>query len=178
MQNLQQHAGLSCQFANFALAGLGGANTTHSHAASLPFVINGVWGTAPTGTTTPTTNSAATDPGSINGVRAAGSALSTVAPATGFRAALVVWTIDAAGTKRIRSRGFFESLSGQALDLAFPDIPLTEIPVSYHIGRAGTTVSGTWTYGSSNWNATGMTWTTVVNVCGLPPAGSVNVTAS
>ena len=179
MYNLNQHIGASLNLANFALAGLSGAATTHSHTASVPCSIGGVFGTSPSGTTTPTTNSAATQPGAnngiVSGVIAAGSALAGVAPASGFRAALVVWTTNAAGTKIVRSNGFFTALDSGPVALEFPPIPVTEIPLSYHTVKLGTTVSGTWTFGSSNWNATGVTIGTVVNLCGLPSAGSVVV---
>ena len=175
MYNLSQVVGLTAPLANFTLAGLSGAATTHSHAASLPFVINGIFGTAPTGTTTPTTNSSATQPGTFGFPVAAGGALAGTAPATGFRAALVVWTIDAAGTKRIRSNGFFTSLGGEGLALDMPAIPTTEVAVAYHTVKLGTTVSGTWTYGSSNWNATGVTIGTVANVAALPHPSVVTV---
>lgn len=175
MLNLNQFNALTSAFASFALAGLNGAATTHSHAVSLPFAINGAFGTAPTGTTTPTTNSAATRYGSVNGPLAAGTALSVTAPATGFRAALVVWTLDASGTKRIRSNGFYTSLGGEALALEFPDIPATEVAVAYHTVRAASTLSGTWTYGSSNWNVAGITIGTVVNLANMPAAGTVSV---
>lgn len=176
MYNLSQHNGFTGPLGTFALAGLSGAATTHSHTASLPVAINGVIGTSPTGTTTPTTNSAATRPGSLNFPQAAGSALAGNAPASGFRAALVVWTVDAAGTKRIRSNGFFTSLGGDALALEFPDIPTTEVPVAYHTVRLASTLSGTWTFGTSNWNVAGVTVGTVVNLCGLPGGpGAVQV---
>lgn len=168
MYNLAQHSGFTGNLLSFALAGLSGAATTHSHTASVPIVVAGVFGTSPSGTTTPTVNSSATDRGAVTSLAAAGSAFSVVAPSAGFRGALVVWTVDSSGTKRIRSRGWFESASGLPIDLVFPDIPTTEVPLSYHTLKAGTTVSGTWTFGSSNWNATGITVGTVVNLFGMP----------
>lgn len=174
--NLSSPSGLTCNFANFALAGLGGA-TTHSHTASVPIVIKGRWATSPSGTTTPTTNSAPTHVSSVLGALPAGSALSVTAPAAGFKAALVVWTCDAAGTKKIRSNGFFASAGGAPLDLEFPAIPDDECVLSYHTLKAISTLSGTWTYGSNNFTGvTGMTTGTVVNVCGAPGvAGAVTV---
>lgn len=172
---LQQITGLTLNLLNFALAGLSGAASTHSHTASVPVVINGAFGTSPSGTTTPTTNSGVTDPRAVSPNLAAGSALAVAAPTTGFRAALVVWTVNAAGTKIVRSRGFFESAGGAPIDLAMPDIPATEVPLSYHTVKAGTTVSGTWTFGTSLWNATGITIGAVTNCCGQPGIGAVSV---
>jgi hypothetical protein len=174
MYNLQQHAGANVCLGNFTLTGLSGAATTHSHTASLPIAIGGVFGTSPSGTATPTVNSAPSAPTAIVAA-VAGAALASAAPASGFRAALVVWTVDAAGTKRIRSTGWHESLSGAELSLPFPTIPSTEVAVAYHTIKAGTTVSGTWTFGSSNWNSTGITVGTVVNLFGLPQIGAVQV---
>ena len=149
--------GLSAVLGNAGLTGLSGAATTYSTSA-FAYAINGVAYSngANSAAATPTTNSTT------------GAALATTAPATGFRAALVVWTVDAAGTERIRSRGFVTSLGGDAVVLELPEIPLTEVPFAMHTVRAGTTVSGTWTFGSSNWNATGITIGTVVNLASRP----------
>lgn len=175
MQNLSQLNGLNLVLGTFALAGLTGAATTHSHTASLVVAINGNIGTSPSGTTTPTTNSSATQVGAVSGALVAGSALSVGIPASGFRAALVVWTVDSAGTKRIRSNGFFASPGGDSIALEFPVIPPTEVPVAYHTVKVGTTLAATWTYGSSNWNATGVTIGTVVNTVGQSGVGAVVV---
>lgn len=168
MYNLNQFNALSAVLGNFALAGLSGAATTHSHTASLVNVVNGVVGTSPSGTTTPTTNSSATAPGTLNFPQAAGAALAGTAPTTGFRAALVVWTVNSAGTKKIRSNGFYTGAEGATLDLDFPTIPSDENVVAFHTVKLATTVSGTWTYGSSNWNATGVTIGAVSNCVGMP----------
>lgn len=172
--NLQGSSGLNLVLttAGFALGSLGGA-TTHSHTASLVALINGSYNaTAPSGTTTPTVNSSQTHVSSVYKALPAGSALAVTAPTTGFRGALVLWTIDSGGTKRIRSTGWFESAGGAPLELPFPDVPVTEIPVAYHTLKAISTLSGTWTYGSSNFTGvTGMTTGTVVNVPGaIPPS--------
>lgn len=175
MYQANQLSGLTAVFQSFNLGGLSGAATTHSHTASLQFAVNGAFGTAPTGTTTPTVNSSRQDVGSVNGTAPAGAPLSVAAPASGFRGALVVWTIDAAGTKRIRSKGFFDSLAGNALTLEFPDVPPTEVVVAYHTVRIGTNLSGTFTYGTSNWNTTGVTVGAVVNTTATPGPGAVQI---
>ena len=120
----------------------------------------------------PTVNSSPRDAGAVNGSAAAGQALAITAPAasTQFRGALIVWTIDTGGTRRMRSRGFFES-NGDPLALEFPEIPVTEVPFAYFTLKAISTLSGTWTHGSSNWTGvTGMTAGTPVNICMLPAA--------
>lgn len=164
MQNLQEASALSAVLGNAGLTGLSGAATTYSTSA-VPVSINGVATTkaAVSGGTTPTTNSTSA------------AALTVTAPATGHKAALVVWTVDTGGTERIRSDGFVTSLSGAEIILDFPDIPATEVPFAYHTLKAGTTVSGTWTFGSSNWNATGMTVGTVVNCSMIPHPSVVSV---
>lgn len=176
MYNLSQANALNAVFANPTLA-LTSANITHSHAASLPVAIAGIFATSPTGTTTPTVNSSPRDYGSVGGPAAAGAVLSVTAPAsaTQFRGALVVWTVDAAGTKRIRSRGFFES-NGDPLALEFPEIPVTEVPIGYHTLRAVSTLVGTWTLGASNWTGvTGMTAGAVTQLAGVLPSGRVTL---
>jgi hypothetical protein len=176
MFNLSQANALNAILANPTLA-LGGAATTHSHAASLPVVVGGIFATSPTGTVTPTTNSSPQDFRSVGGAVAAGLPLTITAPAaaTQFRGALVVWTVDAAGTKRIRSRGFFES-NGEPLALEFPEIPVTEVPLGYHTLRAISTLVGTWTFGSNNWTGvTGLTAGAVVQLPGMLPAARVTL---
>lgn len=175
MFNLSQANGLNAVLANPTLA-LTGAATTHSHAASLPVVIGGVFATSPTGTATPTVNSSPTDYRAVAGALPAGAVLSVTAPAlaTQFRGALVVWTVDAAGTKRIRSRGFFES-NGDPLALEFPEIPVTEVPIGYHTLRAISTLVGTWTLGVNNWTGvTGLTSGAVVQLAGVLPTTPAN----
>ena len=162
MQNLQEASALTAVLGNFTLTGLSGAATYSS--AAVPVSINGV-----------VTTNAAVSGGTISTNSTTGAALTVTAPATGHKAALLVWTIDTGGTERIRTNGFETSLSGAEIILDFPDIPATEVPFAYHTLKAGTTVSGTWTFGSSNWNATGMTVGTVVNCSMIPHPSVVSV---
>jgi hypothetical protein len=157
MFNLSDNNALTGVFSNPALTGLSGGATTYSLTA-FPFALDGILFTRAvvSGGTTPTTNSTSN------------AALSATAPASGFRGALVVWTVDSGSTVRVRSRGFVTSLSGDPVVLEFPEIPATEVPFAYHTIKAGTTVSGTWTFGSSNWNAAGITIGTVANTASLP----------
>ena len=76
--------------------------------------------------------------------------------------------------KEGRGKGV-KPILGAEIILDFPDIPATEVPFAYHTPKAGTTVSGTWTFGSSNWNATGMTVGTVVNCSMIPHPSVVSV---
>jgi hypothetical protein len=50
-----------------------------------------------------------------------------------------------------------------------PSIPDAVTPMAYVVIKAGTTTVGNWVFGSSNWNATGITIDTVVNLNRLPP---------
>ena len=109
-----------------------------------------------------------------SGVPATG-ALVLLTPSTGFAAALVVVTIDAGATIRFRTKGFVASPSGAPVETFFPEIPLAEIPIAYFTLKGGTTISTSWTFGTSNWNATGMTTSATVSLCGLPSFGSVLV---
>lgn len=129
------------------LTGISGAATTYSTgAAALMFAIRGKAFTKAqaSGAATPTTG----------GISAAAITLTA-----GFGRA-VVWAVNAAGTVFC-----FEGPS-VALDNTnafadqsppFPVIDLeTYAPFAYTLHKAGSTTVGTWTFGSSNWNATGM----------------------
>jgi hypothetical protein len=107
-----------------------------------------------------------------SGVPASG-ALVALTPTTGFLGALVVCTIDTGATVRFRSKGFVASAAGAPLELSFPEIPLTELPIAYFTLKGGTTISTSWTFGTSNWDATGMTASATVSLCGLPTGGIV-----
>lgn len=94
------------------------------------------------------------------------SALETLGASEGC---VMVWVLNASGTV-----GVFQS-DVKSLDAAgafinrpeFPNVDLeTYCPFAYQVIKAGSTAS-TWTFGSSNWNATGLTVTNV-NVHRLP----------
>lgn len=82
---------------------------------------------------------------------------------------VVVWALNSSGTVSCY-KGTTESLdsSGAFINAPqFPAVPDTVCPFAYTVIKGGSTVSGTWTFGSSNWNATGIT-ATHTNVFTLP----------
>lgn len=139
---------------NFTLTGLTGAVTTHSSAA-MAYAIRGRCFThaVDSGVATPTVDFVTGLP--ITLVAGQGRA--------------VVWCLDSADANR--------SIAGPvvALDAAgnftdapvLPAIPDTLCPVAITLHRAGSTAVGTWTYGTSNWNAAGLTHT-AINISTLP----------
>lgn len=150
--------GLNAVLGNAGLTGLSGAATTYSTSA----VTTSVRGKASTrgavsGGASPTTDGNSGLPMTL----------------TANKGCVFVWTTDAGASGAIRvyqsrvldldSAGNF--LSGQAPE--FPNIPDTTVAFAYVVARAGSTLSGTWTHGSSNWNATGLTLA-VQNVTVLP----------
>lgn len=132
------------------LTGLSGGATTYSTgSAALIFAIDGkVYSAAQvSGGTTPTVNSGNNKPISV----------------TAGRSVLVVWAIDAANNVKL-----FQGDEGPAGSmLEFPALPNDVAPFAYSIHKGGSTVVGTWTVGSSNWNATGMTQV-VQDICEIP----------
>lgn len=147
--------------ANFVKAGLtgisGAATTFSTGATTLQYMLNGKSFSKAqvSGGTTPTTDA----------VTAA--AITLVAN----QGRAVVWGFDSAGTIKVvagpvvslDSSGSF--IDGQAP--VFGPVPDTICPIAYTLHKAGSTTVGTWTFGSSNWNSTGLTHT-VVDVSVLP----------
>lgn len=141
------------------LTGISGAATTFSTGATaLMFAIGGkaVTKAQVSGGATPTTDA----------VTAA--AITLVAN----QGRAVVWCFDSAGAIKAVA-GPVVALDSSAAFIdgqppLFPAyIPDTLCPIAYTLHKAGSTTSGTWTFGSSNWNATGLTHT-VVDVLVLP----------
>lgn len=82
---------------------------------------------------------------------------------------VVVWGLNSSGTVSCY-KGSTEALdsAGNFINAPqFPSIPNNICPFAYSILKGGSTLSGTWTFGSSNWNAAGMT-ATHTNIMTLP----------
>ena len=82
---------------------------------------------------------------------------------------VVVWGLNSSGTVSCY-KGSTEALdaSGAFINAPqFPSIPNDICPFAYTVLKGGSTLSGTWTFGSSNWNATGLT-VAHVNLMTLP----------
>ncbi len=153
--------GASAALGKFGLTGISGAATTYTtNALTLPYAIRGKAYTKAqvSGGTTPTTDSA---PGVNNGL--------TILLTAGF-GRIVVWGVNAAGTVQVCAGPIVALDSANAFILAsqFPSLPLDFCPCAYTLHKAGSTVVGTWQFGVSNWNATGMVHVVQDLALGMP----------
>jgi hypothetical protein len=140
------------------LTGISGAATTYSTGATaLSFAVNGkaVAKSQVSGGASPTT-------GAVSGA---------AITLTAGKARAVVWGFDASGTIKVVEGPIVDLDSANAFIDAQPPqfgaVPDTICPFAYTLHKAGSTTVGTWTFGSSNWNATGMVHT-VVDILTLP----------
>lgn len=153
--DLLNASGGSRAYSNWTLTGLSGAATTYS-AVAIPFSIGGKMYTKAvvSGGTTPTTDGNT------------GLAMTLVAN----QAAAFVWGVNAAGTVSVYKGATqtYTDTSANSTPCPLPTLPDNVAPLAVVVIKGGSTVSGTWTFGSSNWNATGITVDTVVNLAGHP----------
>lgn len=161
MDNLQQ---ISMTGALFSCTLAAGTTTTISTTGSTHYAIKskGYIKTAITNGATPTTDVTT------------GAAFPALSANQGC---VVVIALDSSGNVKAAQGGI------QALDSAgnfivspqFPILPDTVCPIGYIVLKAGSTLSGTWTFGSSNLSGvSGMTYTFVSVVLGLPDRPQVS----
>ena len=159
-----EHHVRTALFVTAGLTGISGSATTYSTGATaIQFCINNKFATAKSqvsGGTTPV----------VGAISAAAITL------TASHARVIVWCLNIDGTVSCHE-GPIVSLDGIAGSddyqdgrlPAFPAIDYrTYAPFAYHLMKAKTTTVGTFTFGTDNWNTTGMDHT-VVNVPGLLP---------
>lgn len=143
--------------AGAALTGLSGAATTYSTSA-IGFAIQGkLYSKAlVSGGTTPTTD---------------GNTAATMA-LTANQAAAFVWALNSSGTVKVYKGPTvaWTDTTASSTAVYFPAVPSDNVVIGYHLVQAGATTSGTWTFGTSNWNATGIVAITVTNAYQLPSA--------
>ena len=152
--------GLTMQCVKAGLTGISGAASTHSTGATtLQYAIRGkAYSKAQiSGGTTPTTDDVS------------GSAITL----TANQGRVVVWSLDSSGNVKCQAGPVVDlDSAGAFIDGKMPPMPWVDLssraPFAYTVHKAGSTTSGTWTFGTSNWNATGLTHT-VVDVLQLPP---------
>lgn len=155
---LEQSGGLTAAFAvataGGALTGLSGAATTYS-ASIFGFAIAGraYCSTIKSGAATPTTD----------GNTAAAMTL------TANQAAAFVWAVDSSQAIKVYKGPTvsWTDTTASSTPCPLPSIPANVCPFAAHTVQAGSTTSGTWTFGSSNWNAAGIASITVRNLCQL-----------
>ena len=156
--NLEQGSALTAVFATAsagaALTGLSGAVTTYSTSA-FGFALNGdsFARAAVSGGATPTAD------GNTGGA----------ITLTANQARAIVWTVSAAGTIQVFAGPVtsWTDATANSTVCQLPSIPGNVTPFAAHTIQAGPTTVGTWTFGSSNWNATGISAITVRNLCQL-----------
>ena len=88
---------------------------------------------------------------------------------TANKARAVVWAVNASGTFSVYAGPIVDWVDTTASSTAcpLPSLPGNVTPFAAHTVQAGSTTVGTWTFGTSNWNATGISTVTVRNLCQL-----------
>jgi hypothetical protein len=156
--NLEQGSALTAVFATAsagaALTGLSGGASTYSTSA-FGFALNGdAFNRAlVSGGATPTTDGNT------------GAAITL----TANQARAIVWTVNAGGTIQVFAGPVvsWTDTSASSTVCQLPSLPGNVAPFAAHTLQAGSTLSGTFTFGSSNWNTAGMSAITVRNLCQL-----------
>lgn len=157
MISLDNATGGNLVFSKAGLTGLSGAATTFSTAAAaIQFANAGkmLSKAQVSGGATPTTDA-------VSGV-----ANTLVAN----QAVCYAWCLDAAGTVKIvagKVVAYTDTTAGST-KVELPLVPSTLTPFSYSVVKAGSTTVGTWTLGTSNWNATGIVVDTPVDLFSWP----------
>jgi len=149
--NLQDSIGGNFALGNWTLTGLSGAATTYTSVA-VPFQIKGR---------------------AFTKALVSGGASPTVDGNTGLamtltanQAAAFVWGVNAAGTVTVYKGPTQAWTDTSALSTAcpLPQLPITVAALAAVVIKGGATTVGTWTFGSSNWNATGIVIDPVQNL--------------
>lgn len=163
--NLEQGAGYTAQFGNAVYANSGGANTNISTTNATTWTINGVaYNSAAIGAAAAPTTDVRTG----------------VAPPAilGAQAAVVVIGLNASGALRFVQGPIASFPSGSAAGdvvLTLPPIPANFCPIAYQvIKNKNTAGTAGWTFGTSNFNASNLSFETAIQVHTLPTTGIVN----
>lgn len=154
--SLSQVFGPTVALGKAGLAGITGAATTHNVGTAFNYAINGkAYNKATvTGGATPTADAVT------------GAAFAAISANQG---SVFVFGVDSAGTVKA-AQGGIEAMDKAGTFLAapqFPTLPDTICPFGYVVVKGGATVAAPWTFGTSNWNATGIT-VAVQDVIGIP----------
>ncbi len=168
---IKQPRGLTAAYISGALTAAG-AETVYDTTVAINYSIDGklYQKAAVTDGTTPTTD--------LN----TGAAFTALAADEGC---VFVWTLNAAGTVQV-AQGPIEKVNGDTDEFQatpagpdsapeYPYLPDSVCPFAYQIIQTAGT-SSAWTFGSSNWNATGVT-DIIVNVASLPVRPPTDTTA-
>lgn len=148
--------GLTATLVKAGLTGLSGAATTFATAVAITYAIAGkaFSRAAIAGGVTPVVDFLT------------GKAITLIAN----QGTVVVWCLDAAGTVRL-VQGSVEPMTGGKFLKDYPQFPTLSgqilAPFAYSVHQADATTAGVFTFGVSNWNATGLTHS-VTDVITLP----------
>lgn len=159
MDSKRKPYGLTANLSNAVVAA--GTTTTYSTTNTTVATIGGKFATtlaAQTNTASPTTD--------VN-------TAATFVPIKVNQGSVFVWGTNAAGAIKV-AQGSVENTAVGITTTAgafinapqFPNLPDDFVAIGYTLVRAAPSAS-TWTFGSSNWTASGIT-TAFVNVCELP----------
>ena len=159
---IDQARGLTMAFSSGLLTAAG-AETVHDTTVTITFSIDGVLATktAITDGATPTTDA---------------NTGAAFAPLAADKACVFVWMLNASGTVKV-AQGPIVAVDGDTDEPKtqvplFPPIPAGHCPFAYQkVQTAGT--SSAWTFGTSNWNATGVT-DVIKNISTLPARPSTD----
>jgi hypothetical protein len=131
-----------------------------------------------TGAVTPTTNAASSSAVAANASSgAAFIAMVTLQPVAGSTvtftgsACTFVWGLDPSGNVRVaqgRIVNYIDTTTGSTV-APLPTLPDWFTPVAYTVAQLTLSTASTWLFGTSNWNQTGLTLTTV-DLIALPSA--------
>lgn len=164
-----QLSGGNITLGNAGITGLSGAATTFSTGKAVDYLVKGAAYTkaAITAGATPTLDAATG--ASFKPLVAQQAMAGYTTPNVGS-ACVFVFGFDAAGATKVCQGpvvNYADTTAGSTL-LQFPQIPDTVTPFAYAVVKLTSATAASWTFGTGNWNATGITIDTPVNVGILP----------
>jgi len=142
-----------------ALTGLSGAAATYSTGSTaMSFMVDGKFLSKAqvSGGTTPTADG-------VTGAAFKVQAINTVCA--------YLWSVDASGNHHVTQGPIvpYTDTSAGSTDVPLPGLPGNDAPFAYSVIKNDSTGSS-FTFGTSNWNQTGITVDTPVNLCNIPAA--------
>lgn len=170
MQNITGSiAGGNIVLGNAGITGLSGAATTISTGKSVDYLIGGkayTKGAITTGAT-PTTDANTGNAFKLLVAQQAPAGLSTVYTGS---ACVFAFGLDAAGNLKVAQGPIvnYTDTSANSTALQLPQAPDSVAVFAYAVIKLTSATAATWAFGSGNWNATGITIDTPVNVGVLP----------
>lgn len=167
--NLEQSSGLTAQFGNAVFANSGAANAQVATSNATTYAISGLAYNVAAKTSAVYANT--------NDMNTGVAAVSIV----GAKAAVVVTGFDASGNLRFVQGPIVDFPSGAVagqVTLPLPSIPNGFAPIAYQvIKNKNTAGTAAWTYASSNFNASNLSFETAVQLAQMPNSAVYNASA-